>query len=141
MNEEEMRQAIGTIEYYKAQLESLTEQQQIIHYSLEENLRAVETLKEIGHCQTDSEILVPVGGSSFVYARVASNEKVLVGLGSGVSVEKDIDDALQTLDARVEELRESAGRIDERRSRIEQEHAKLSQMVQEAYQKLQESEG
>jgi len=141
MNEEQLRQAIGAMEFYKAQLENLLEQQQLVRYSLEENLRAIGTLKEIKTAGKGSEILVPVGGGSFIYAEVSSDEKILIGIGSGISIEKSIDDAIQTLESRVKELQESLEKLEEQRSRIEEEHARLARTVQEAYLKSKESEG
>lgn len=141
MNEEQLRQAIGAMEFYKAQLENLLEQQQLIRYSIEENLRAITTLKEIKAAGKGSEILVPVGGGSFIYAEVSSDEKVLIGVGSGISIEKNIEDAVQSLESRVKELQESLEKLEERRARIEGEHARLVRTVQEAYIKSKESEG
>jgi prefoldin alpha subunit len=138
MNEEELRQMMGALEAYRSQLESISEQGQIVKMSLEENVRARETLKKYKEAGEGSDILVPVGGDSFVYASVSSSEKVLVGLGAGITAEKTIDDALETIDKRVEELNKSAKDISEKKSQIEAEYAKLSQKVQEAYQQMQQ---
>lgn len=138
MKEEELRQMMATMEYYRAQLEGLAEQQQIIQLSLEENIRARETLKQYQSAGDGSEILVPVGGSSFVHAKVASSEKVLVGLGSGVTVEKSAEEAQDIVEVRISELAETVKKISERRGFLEAEHAKLNQQFQEAYQKLQQ---
>jgi prefoldin alpha subunit len=138
MNEEELRQMMATMEYYRAQLEGLAEQQQIIQLSLEENIRARETLKQYKSAGDGSEILVPVGGNSFVQAKVASSEKVLIGLGSGVTVEKTAEEALDIVEVRISELAETVKKISERRGFLEAEYAKLNQQFQEAYQKLQQ---
>ncbi|HUV24484.1 MAG TPA: prefoldin subunit alpha [Methanomassiliicoccales archaeon] len=138
MKEEEVRQMMATMEYYRAQLEGLAEQHQIIHLSLEESIRAKETLKQYQSAGDEAEILVPVGGNSFVHAKVASSEKVLVGLGSGVTVEKSADEALNIVEVRIKGLAETIKKISERRGVLEAEHAKLNQRFQEAYQKLQQ---
>jgi prefoldin alpha subunit len=138
MSEEEMRQMMATLEYFRTQLESLAEQQQIVQLSREENIRARETLKEYGSSDDGSDILVPVGSNSFVYAKVASNKKVLVGLGRGITAEKSIDDALEIIEGRIGELTETIKKIAERRGVLEAENEKLSQKFQEAYQKLQQ---
>jgi prefoldin alpha subunit len=138
MNEEEVRQMMATMEYYRAQLEGLAEQQQFIQHALEENVRAGETLKQYQSAGEGAEILVPVGGNSFVYAKVASSEKVLVGLGSGVTVEKSAEEALDVIKDRINELTETVKKVSERRASLEAEHAKLNQQFQEAYQKLQQ---
>lgn len=62
-------------------------------------------------------------------------------MGSGISIEKNIEDAVQSLESRVKELQESLEKLEERRARIEGEHARLVRTVQEAYIKSKESEG
>ena len=69
MNEQEIRQALATLEMYKTQAESLAEQQQIISFSLEEYSRARDTLGKWKDAAEGAELLVPVGGNSFVFAK------------------------------------------------------------------------
>ena len=140
MKEDEVRQMMSTMEYYRAQLESLAEQQQIIQMSLEENIRARETLKQYRSAGDGAEILVPVGGNSFVHAKVVSSEKALVGLGSGVTVEKSGEEALEIIESRISELSETVKKVSERRGFLEAEHAKLNQQFQEAYKELQQGD-
>lgn len=139
MNEEEVRQMMATLDFYRGQLEGLAEQGQIIQMSLQENIRARETLKKYKEAGEGSEILVPMGGDSFVKAKVSSSDKVLVGLGAGITMEKTIDSALETIEKRVEELTETANTIAEKRSQMEAEHAKLTQKLQETYQQMQQT--
>lgn len=140
MNEEEFRQSMATLEMHKAQLESLVQQQQIIQYSIEEYARAKSTLESYLKTEEGGEVLVPVGGNSYVFAKVSSSSQSLVGIGSGVTVEKPIPEALTTLEQRIQELTESNKRIGERMERIESESNKLSRKVQEAYQRMQQQE-
>jgi len=64
-------------------------------------LDGMETEKE------NSELLVPIGGSSYVRVKLADADKVVVGLGSGVSVEKPLPEAKAMLKERLEELAKS----------------------------------
>ena len=137
MNEEESRQMMAALESYRGQLESLAEDQKVIQFSLEETIRAKETLRLYKDADEGSEILVPVGGGSFVYARVSSSDRVLLGLGSGVTAEKSIDDAVETMEERIKELSETAKTVSSRKAQLEAENARLTQKFQEAYQTLQ----
>jgi prefoldin alpha subunit len=80
---------------------------------------------------------VPIGGSSFVFAKVAGETKAIVGIGTGVSVEKPIDDAIKTMDDRAAELMDSMKKLTERRMAIEEQAAALSQAVDMELQALQ----
>lgn len=73
MNEQELRQAMSTLEIFRAQLESIGQNQQLIQISLEELGRARETLAQYQRSKEGDELLVPIGGNSFVFAKVATN--------------------------------------------------------------------
>lgn len=137
MNEKELQQSLATLELYRAQLQSLAEQQQLVQMSIEENARAKETLSSFKTAPVDSELLVPVGGSSFVFAKVGSNSKAIVSIGSGVSLEKPIDDAAKMIETRINELVDTFTKLGERRSAIESQSSQLSQQLQQEYQRIQ----
>jgi len=88
----------------------------------------------------DASLYVPVGGGSFIKARLESNDKVIIGIGAGVSIERSLTEAKQIIQNRISEIeknRESiqqqliqiANRIQVDRDRLEELSAKLSQVV------------
>ncbi|MCJ7517783.1 MAG: prefoldin subunit alpha [Methanomassiliicoccales archaeon] len=137
MDERELQQSLASLELLRTQLQSLAEQQQIIQLSLEENSRAKETLLSLKDAPVDSDILVPIGGSSFAFTKVGSNSRVIIGVGSGISIEKPIDEAVKMIDSRIKEMVETFNKLGERRSSIETQNSKLSQQVQQEYQRMQ----
>jgi prefoldin alpha subunit len=52
----------------------------------------------------NAELLVPIGGSSYVKVKLADSNKVIVGIGAGVSVEKTVQEAKTALKERLDEL-------------------------------------
>ncbi len=138
MNEQEIRQALATLEMYKAQAESLAEQQQIVSFSLEEYSRARDTLGKWKDAAEGAEILVPLGGNSFVFAKVADNKKALVGIGSGVTVERSLEEAIKTLETRINELTQASKKLTESLTMLEARSSQLSQLVQVEYDRLQQ---
>jgi prefoldin alpha subunit len=137
MNEQELRQAMSTLELFRAQLESIAENQQLIQISLEELGRARETLNQFQKAKEGDELLVPIGGNSFVFAKVATNAKAIVGIGTGISVEKSMDEAIKTMDDRSKELLDTMKKLNDRRLAIEEQANVLSQAVQQEVQALQ----
>lgn len=137
MNEQELRQAMSTLELFRAQLESIAENQQLIQISLEELGRARETLNQFQKAKEGDELLVPIGGNSFVFAKVATNAKAIVGIGTGISVEKSMDEAIKTMDERSKELLDTMNKLNDRRLAIEEQANVLSQAVQQEVQALQ----
>jgi prefoldin alpha subunit len=61
-------------------------------------LDGIETQKE------NAEMLVPIGGGSYVKAKIADTNKVIIGMGAGVSIEKTLPEAKITLKERLDEL-------------------------------------
>lgn len=61
----------------------------------------VENLKEL---KEEREILVPVGASSYVRAKISSVDKVLYAVGSDIFMEQDVDKALEDVEKRLDEL-------------------------------------
>ncbi len=138
MNEQELRQAMAALEVYRSQLESLAENMQLIQISLEELARAKETLTQYQKAAEGSEVLVPIGGNSFVFAKVASNAKAIVGIGTGISVEKSMDDAITIMEDRTKELTDTLGKLSARRAALEEQASQLSQGVQQEIQAMQQ---
>jgi prefoldin alpha subunit len=137
MNEAELRQAMSTLEIFRAQLETINQNQQLVQISLEELGRAKETLVQYQKAKEGDEILLPVGGNSFVFAKVATNAKAIVGIGTGISVEKSMDEAIKTMDDRAAELMDSMKKLADRRMAIEEQASMLSQAVERELQALQ----
>ena len=52
-------------------------------------------------------LLVPVGGGSFIKAKVATAETIVVGMGAGVSVEKPRGEAAKIVENRASKLEKS----------------------------------
>lgn len=138
MNEQEMRQAMGTLEAYKAQLEAINEQGQLLQMSLEDYSRAKDTLEAVAKGKPGEEVLMPVGGSAYVYASIVSSDRVLVGVGTGVSVDKPMEDAIATVDVRIGELMDALKKASESRTVVESKMQQLSQIVQQEYQRMQQ---
>jgi prefoldin alpha subunit len=55
----------------------------------------------------NAELLVPIGGSSYIKAKLASRDTVIVGMGAGVSVEKNVPEAKQIVKERLDELKKT----------------------------------
>jgi prefoldin alpha subunit len=94
------------------------------------------TLEGLGEEKKGSQLFVPIGGGSYVKARLESAEKVVVGIGADVAVEKSVKKAKEELEARISELektREALGqqfnqvieKIQENRGKLENMSAKL----------------
>lgn len=133
MEDGELRQALEALDTYNAQLEAINRQVRLLQVSLEDTTRARESFKALANAKEGDDILIPVGASSFVPAKVTGSRKAIVGIGNRLSAEKDLDEAAAFMDANVSEiskaLRESVNALSE----IERIATELTMAVQNEY--------
>ncbi len=75
------------------------------------------------------DMLVPIGQDSFVHAKLSTKDKVIVGVGAGVSIEKSAADAKEDLSKRKAQLSEASGKLSQTLSRIEEEMGKIQSIA------------
>ena len=138
MNDDELRQALAALDAYKNQLNSLTQQSQLLQMSYEETLAASRTLASLVDAKEGDEIMVPVGASSFITAKVTSSPKAVVGVGNKVSVEKDLTDAVEYMKSNLEEIAEALKKLNESMQEMDAAARNLSLAVQQEYQRRQQ---
>lgn len=135
MKDEELRQALAVLDTYKAQLDSLSSQLQLLQMSLEEAVRARDTLNAFSGAKVGDELMVPIGASSFVLATVANTEKAVVGIGNRISQERPIADAVVYLEENIREISEALKKAHEAGTELENRARQLSAIIQQEYQK------
>lgn len=133
LEDNELRQAIAAMESYKERVEALSRQVQVLRVSLEEVTMSADALKAFKNAKEGDEIMVPVGASSFITVKVTSNRNVVVGIGSNISVEKDIDDAISYMDANNAEIAEALKKSAEALNEAQQALTTISNAVQQEY--------
>ncbi len=141
LEDNELRQAIAAMESYKERVEAMSRQVQILRVSLEEVTMAADALKAFKGAKEGDEIMVPVGASSFITVKVTSNRNVVVGIGSNISVEKDIDDAIGYMDANNAEIAEALKKSAEALNEAQQALTTISNAVQQEYVNRQQAQG
>jgi prefoldin alpha subunit len=83
-----------------------------------------------------AQLFVPVGGGSYVKAKLETTKDVVVGIGADVAVEKSLKEAKVELEARIAEMEKTretlgqqynqvVGRIQDNRGKMEEVSAKL----------------
>lgn len=135
MNEEELRQALSVLDSYKVQLDALSQQLQLLQMSLDEAVRARDTMKAFSEASVGDEILVPVGASSFVFAQVGDEEKAIVGIGNKLSEERSMEEAVSYLDSNIQEITEALKKASEAGAELENRAKQLTALIQQEYQK------
>ena len=138
MNDDEFRQAMAALEAYKVQLDAMAQQSNFFKLSLEETLRARDTLRAFADAKEGDEILVPAGASTFVIATVTSKKKAIVGIGNKVSIDMDLGQAADYMASSVEEVQEAIKKLNDAMTEMNAKARELSLAVQQEYQRRQQ---
>ncbi len=106
-DEEEIRKLSMQLRYFEQTAENLQQRLGMLNAALTDLSYAKATLESIETEKENADMLVPIGGSSYLSVKLASSNKVVVGLGSGVSVEKTLPEAKSIVQQRLEELQKT----------------------------------
>ena len=102
--EEELRRLSLEMRYLEQTAETLQQRIGMVNAAITDLAYANMTLDGIEKEKESAELLVPIGGSAYVKVKLADSNKVIVGMGAGVSVEKTLQEAKTTLKERLDEL-------------------------------------
>lgn len=127
--EEELRRLISAYEQYQVQAEAISQQLGLSQVNIEGCDRALNAIAAMVSAGDDQELLVPIGAGSFVHAKLASSDKVVVAVGSGVSIEKTAEEAKETIDRRKSEIVEASKKLTGVLQNIEQEMTKIQSIL------------
>jgi len=128
---------MAALDQFRETMDALAQQQEIIRISLEEHLRARETLTRYREGGTNAEILVPVGANSFLVAASKDVDKAFVSIGSDLLVYDKIETQIERLDARIKSITEAANAIGQRLGDIQRRAEAQGAAVQDLYDRLQ----
>lgn len=98
-----LQQMVDEINMYQGQLDVLKQQIESVNASISELMSAEETLEAVKG-KEDTETFVPIGAGSFLIAEIKNADQVIMGLGAGAAVKKDIDDAKESISEQRKEL-------------------------------------
>ena len=139
MEDDELRQALAILETYNAQLEALNRQVRLLQVSLDDTTRARESFKALADAKEGDEILIPVGASSFIRAKVTDKKTAIVGIGNRISAEKDLAEAAEFMDAGVAEITAALREAITALNGVEKMAAELTAAVENEYQNRQQT--
>jgi len=129
-NEEQIRELIANIQVNQQRMDALQQQGNLLQMSLTDLDNALKALTTLEGKGEDQELLVPIGAGSFVHAKLADPDKVIIGLGAGVSVEKSFADSKGIIQSRRGELEKALLETTSVMDQVAQELAKLQQEAQ-----------
>jgi len=133
MNEKSLGEKIATAEVYKSNISLLEQQEEFLKSALDDFMAAKETLKNYSNSENGDDILVPVGGNTFIFAKVSDSKKVLRGVGNELVLEQNMETALERITAHIEEIGDSMQKVSSKVVDLQRKHHALSAEIQKEY--------
>jgi prefoldin alpha subunit len=128
-SEEEVRRLLMVYQQYQAEAEAIVRQLNLFQLSVEGCEKALKAVEAMETAEDGQEMLVPIGQDSFVHAKLTSKDKVILGVGAGVSIEKSTSEAKESLSKRKAQLSEASAKLNQTLSKIEQEMGKIQSVA------------
>ena len=135
--QEELQEYLMKLDIIKAQLEGLTQQSEIFELTSNELIRAKETLTKLKNADGNNDILIPIGGDTFLFAAIDDVKKILIGIGANTVIEQSTDEAIDKLDKRLADLNQTSQSIIQSIQILQQQANDINMKVQGLYRELQ----
>ena len=131
--EEELGNCLALIEQYKEQINSLEMQSSYVQAIIAEYNKVKITLEQMGKNDKKVDVLLPIGGSTFIQANINDTSKVLFDIGAGVVSEKTLPDAIKKIDERVADLHKTQEKLLTIIQNLQKEASEISDKAQKLY--------
>lgn len=138
--EQQLNEMVQQGRVLEAYMNDVMNRQAAVGRMLEEARIASATIQGIS-ADADSDALMPVGIGVYVKTSVPAAKKLLVSLGSGVTIEKGRDDALNYVEARIKEYEVAMRQLEGQRQQIAMQMEQVQQQVNVMLQAAQSRQG
>lgn len=138
--EQQLNEMVQQGRILESYMNDIVSRQAAVRSMLEEARIASATMQGIS-ADSDSETLMPVGVGIYVKTNVPAAKKVLVSLGSGVTIEKSRDDALNYVEARIKEYEVAMRQLEGQRQQVAMQMEQVQQQVNMMLQGAQSQQG
>ena len=133
MSEEQAEQLMQQMQMLETYFSDLSQREGTFLSVLREASAAIESIQSLSQ-KSESETLVPIGMGTYVPTKILSTNKIVLNIGAGVAVEKNLPSAINYLEARIKEievaLQDNAAKKQDAATRLEQGKAQINQLMQ-----------
>ena len=98
------------------------------------------TLEGLENEKKGAQLFVPVGGGSYVKAKLETTDSIVVGIGAAVAVEKSLKEAKVDFEARIAEIEKTREVLEQQFSQVVERIQNNRAQMEEISAKLREGE-
>ncbi len=131
--EEIIRQLVTEIRILEGSVTALQSRLDIVRAAINEVTLAHNTLEGLVKLQDGDDTLVPVGAGSYIRMRIADSKRLIMGIGAGTAMEKDVPSSIEELKSRLQDLDKARNSIqqqlDQNLGRYQQDREALEELL------------
>lgn len=129
--EDELRRLAVELRILQGTAEALQSRINFLNAAFAELDYARRTLEGLENEKVDAPIFVPIGGGSYIKAKLGEVDKIVYGVGAGIAIERTLKEAKEKVESRV-------SRLEKTKQSLEQQLAQTLRRIQEDQDRLQE---
>jgi len=129
--EETLRRLAVELRILEGSANTIQSRINLVNAALAELRIANMTLEGMEKEKEETSLFVPIGGGSYVKAKLESTETVTVGIGAGVAIERTVKEARENLENRIADLEKT-------RTTLQQQLTQVLEKIQDGRSKFQE---
>lgn len=129
--EETLRRLVVELRILEGSANAIQSRINLVNAALAELRIANNTLEGMEKVKKETSLFVPIGGGSYVKAKMESTETVTVGIGAGVAIERNMKEAKENLENRIADLEKT-------RTTLQQQLTQVVEKIRDGRSKFQE---
>jgi prefoldin alpha subunit len=129
--EEELRRISVELRFLEQTAEAVQSRINMVNAVVTDLTYASMALEGLEKEKENSELLVPIGGNSYIKAKLDNPDKVIVGMGAGISVEKTLKEAKEIVKNRMDSLEKT-------RNSLQQQLAQVAEKIGEGRERFED---
>lgn len=129
-DEEEFRKVAVELRLLENTAENMQSRINFVNAAITELTYANLTLEGLEKEKTDTSLFVPIGGGSYIKAKLESPDKIIFGIGAGVAIEKTFAETKEKIKNRIDDMEKA-------RASMEQQMEQLLERIREDRTRLQ----
>ncbi|MGA3404427.1 MAG: prefoldin subunit alpha [Candidatus Bathyarchaeia archaeon] len=133
--EDIVRRLAAEIRILEGSVNALQSRLEIVRAAISEITVAHDTIDGLKKLQDGDPVLVPVGAGSYIRMSIADSKKLVMGIGAGAAMEKNIESSVDDLKSRLQDLEKARTAIQQQLEqtlgRYQQDRDALEEILQQ----------
>jgi len=130
-----VRQLATEIRILEGSVTALQSRLEFVRAAISEVTVAHDTISGLKQLQSGDPVLVPVGAGAYIRMSVADSRKLMMSIGAGAAMEKNVESSVEDLKSRLQELEKARTSIEQQLqqtlSRYQQDREALEDIMQQ----------